>query len=213
MRDENGNELEPTWPKRARGLVKSGRARFVSDDTIILTSSEDAKRTLPPEMEDIKMPETAYNDTETAVTVIGDAPRAEGEDIGSTGPSLPQITVREILDRIDALVRDQSGLRDALDRIQLIGSGGGDQPGSPGDIAGQAKAQGIADMLRARETTIQKTLDFYMQVYRDLQPNDELNHRTADLGMINEAVIQLASIDTETVGVYLDGLRHLSITV
>ena len=27
--DEAGNVYEPTWPKRAKGLVKNGRARFV----------------------------------------------------------------------------------------------------------------------------------------------------------------------------------------
>ncbi len=34
--DKNGNELEPTYPKRARGLVKKGRARFIRDDAIVL---------------------------------------------------------------------------------------------------------------------------------------------------------------------------------
>ena len=34
--DERGNEYEATWPRRARGLVKNGRARFISEDTICL---------------------------------------------------------------------------------------------------------------------------------------------------------------------------------
>ena len=34
--DEQGNEYEATWPKRAKGLVKHGRARFISEDTICL---------------------------------------------------------------------------------------------------------------------------------------------------------------------------------
>ncbi len=34
--DEQGNEYEATWPKRARGLVKSGRARFLSENKICL---------------------------------------------------------------------------------------------------------------------------------------------------------------------------------
>lgn len=36
--DAQGNQYEPTWPKRAKGLVKSGRARFVNDLTICLAS-------------------------------------------------------------------------------------------------------------------------------------------------------------------------------
>ena len=34
--DEAGNVYESTWPKRARGLVKCGRARFVAENRICL---------------------------------------------------------------------------------------------------------------------------------------------------------------------------------
>ena len=39
--DEQGNEYEATYPKRAKGLVKKGRARFVSDDKICLACPPD----------------------------------------------------------------------------------------------------------------------------------------------------------------------------
>jgi len=32
--DEQGNEYEATYPKRAKGLVKNGRARFVDENKI-----------------------------------------------------------------------------------------------------------------------------------------------------------------------------------
>ncbi len=34
--DEQGNKLESTYPKRAKGLIKNGRARVVDDNTICL---------------------------------------------------------------------------------------------------------------------------------------------------------------------------------
>ena len=34
--DENGNILAPTYPKRAKGLIKHGRARAIGDDAIVL---------------------------------------------------------------------------------------------------------------------------------------------------------------------------------
>ena len=34
--DEYGNELHRTYARRAKGLVKKGRAHFVGDDTICL---------------------------------------------------------------------------------------------------------------------------------------------------------------------------------
>lgn len=41
--DEAGNHHHPTWPKRAKGLVKHGRARFVDENTICLTCPPDMK--------------------------------------------------------------------------------------------------------------------------------------------------------------------------
>ncbi len=41
--DEAGNVYEPTWPKRAKGLVKHGRARFVDENRICLTCPPDIK--------------------------------------------------------------------------------------------------------------------------------------------------------------------------
>ena len=39
--DETGNLYESTWPKRAKGLVKHGRARFVAENRICLTCPPD----------------------------------------------------------------------------------------------------------------------------------------------------------------------------
>ena len=39
--DEQGNQYEATYPKRAKGLVKNGRARFVDEHTICLACPPD----------------------------------------------------------------------------------------------------------------------------------------------------------------------------
>lgn len=41
--DLQGNVYEPTYPKRAKGLVKKGRARFVDENTICLTCPPDVR--------------------------------------------------------------------------------------------------------------------------------------------------------------------------
>ena len=48
--DEQGNTYEATYPKRARGLVKKGRARFVSENMICLVR--------PPKREEKSMSST-----------------------------------------------------------------------------------------------------------------------------------------------------------
>ncbi len=52
--DEQGREYEATYPKRAKGLVKNGRARFVDENKICLACTPDI---LLNETEDIKMSE------------------------------------------------------------------------------------------------------------------------------------------------------------
>ena len=39
--DEQGNEYEATYPQRAKGLVKNGRARFIDEHTICLACPPD----------------------------------------------------------------------------------------------------------------------------------------------------------------------------
>ena len=57
--DEQGNEYEATYPKRAKGLVKNGRARFVAENKICLAC--------PPNenLEDNKMSENINTNVTT----------------------------------------------------------------------------------------------------------------------------------------------------
>lgn len=52
--DEQGNEYEATYPKREKGLVKNGRARFVGENKICLACPPD-KIMEETEMEDNKL--------------------------------------------------------------------------------------------------------------------------------------------------------------
>ena len=55
--DEAGNVYEPTWPKRAKGLVKNGRARFVEENRICLACPAE-EITEDKIMSDIKIDQT-----------------------------------------------------------------------------------------------------------------------------------------------------------
>ena len=60
--DEQGNQYEATYPKRAKGLVKNGRARFINENTICLAC--------PPnelDLEDNNMSENMGNTVEKPV--------------------------------------------------------------------------------------------------------------------------------------------------
>ena len=58
---QDGEHIGLTYPRRAAGLVKKGRARYVNDNTIRLNSVSDAENT-----EDIKMDNiNTLNETKT----------------------------------------------------------------------------------------------------------------------------------------------------
>ena len=132
--DEAGNVYEPTWPKRAKGLVKHGRARFVDENRICLTC--------PP---DIKTEETHMN------TNVFD-----------------EMTVMDILTRINNIINQTSYITSAFESLVQMGDGDSGNCGAPGNIMGKAKADAVAEVVRARETTNQHILRLYEKMYDDL---------------------------------------------
>ena len=140
--DSQGNEYEATYPKRAKGLVKSGRARFVGENKICLAC--------PPNeyLEDENMEENKN------ITV------AEKEQND-------QPTVAYILGQIEKIFADNKHIQEALAKLENVRSEG------PGDLGAQAKAQGIADVVKCRETTNQQMLRFYEKLYDDIKPKTD----------------------------------------
>lgn len=149
--DEQGNEFEATYPKRAKGLVKNGRARFIDENKICLAC--------PPEriMEENEMEECTYS-------------------------------IEYILSQIAKIQEQTEYLNTAIEKLSLMGDGESGDPGSPGNIQGQAKAQAIGDIVRCRETTNQKMLSLYEKMYDDLRP--ENSNRKLD---VLEKLAQIAA--------------------
>ena len=134
--DEAGNMYEPTWPKRAKGLVKHGRARFVSENRICLACPPDTN------MEDEHM--------SNVKRIFGD------------------MTVADILTRINNIINQTSYITSACESLFAMDDGDSGEPGSPGNVLGEAKANAIAAVVQSRETTNQQILRLYEKMYDDL---------------------------------------------
>lgn len=132
--DGQGNLLEATYPKRAKGLVKHGRARFVDEQTICLTC--------PPNR------------------VLEETEMSEYTESFAINPA-------EILKRIEEIQHDNGHIYQALATLEKIPSNCGVETYAPEDVAGQAKAQSISEIVKCREETNQKLLDFYISLYHD----------------------------------------------
>ena len=173
--DENGNEYEATYPKRARGLVKKGRARFIDESTICLACppdniSEDSIMTeekntyKDANTEDIGVSEnTNIIDENTGAYDLTES--AEPEIKTETAETVEEnITVREILKRIDDISTDGAFLTSAISELASV------QISGVGDIGAQEKARAFGEMVKAREETNRRLIDFYEKIYQDVKP-------------------------------------------
>ena len=139
--DEQGNEYEATYPKRARGLVKNGRARFVDENKICLAC--------PPDkiLEEEKMGENKLTakeifvqltilqkqlteNSQTSLHRLGDALSSlEGEDCEARFEQIPEIcdvfktrelTLLKMLEMYEKMYEDVQGAETR--RVNLIKS-------------------------------------------------------------------------------------------
>lgn len=96
--DEQGNYYEATYPKRAKGLIKSGRARFIDENTICLACP-------PYDMEDDKM----SNNTENIVTERQQA---------------SELTMNYVLEQIEKIASETEYLHNAISELSKTQSAG-----------------------------------------------------------------------------------------
>ena len=144
--DEQGNIYEATYPKRAKGLVKNGRARFINENTICLAC--------PPEiMEDKTMSNDKNGNAEMNTPSVDEQPKEK-----------KKVTINYILEQIEAIAKNQDYLNDALQKLTFMESKG------PGDVGTQGQAEAISKIVEARETTNQKLIALYEKMYEDLMP-------------------------------------------
>ena len=96
--DENGTVFEPTWLKRANGLVKKGRARWLDERTICLAC--------PPEKTEEH--EMEINKQTEAVT------------------ERRELTIESILDRMDVVRQEMLSMKELLKSMEVIANQGGE---------------------------------------------------------------------------------------
>jgi len=142
--DESGNEYGATYPKRAKGLVKNGRARFVTQGKICLAR--------PP---NINLEENKVEDVK-----VNEAPAVTLE-----------FSMEYILAQIDKITSQTEHIYEALITLGNMDNGENAECGSPGNTLGQAKAQAIAEVVKQRENTNQLLLRFFERMYDDFKPN------------------------------------------
>lgn len=183
--DVNGNEYEATYPKRAKGLVKSGRARFIAENRICMLC--------PPniELEDDDM-------SENKKTVINNDKSNSGAN------DLPkELTMSYLLGKLEEITLEQSFLTKAISELGKMKSAG------PGDVGTQEQAKAVGEIIKAREATNQRLITLYEKMYNDLASKKdayslkEMAFRALEKAADDEG--KLAAVSD-----MLDTIRHLA---
>lgn len=141
--DEQGNEYEATYPKRAKGLVKNGRARFISENRICLAC--------PPDM---NLEDKTMSDNNTKATEKAASGKSE------------KLTADYCVEMIEKIACQTEYLNNVIAELGKMTSAG------PGDIAGEEKAKALGTVVSSREETNRRLIDFYQQAYDRLTATD-----------------------------------------
>lgn len=144
--DEAGIRYEATWERRARGLVKNGRARFIDENTICLACPPNKQNIIS---EDMKMTNTEnrkennFTSEETALTA--------------------KYSLEYALEQIERIANDVSVIMKALDTISTVDNEPTLEKGGSADELAKA----VAEVVRCRETTNQRPIAFYEKMVDD----------------------------------------------
>lgn len=146
--DEVGNRYEATYVKRAKGLVKNGRACFIDEDTICLVRP-------PNNTEDIKM--TDINKKEALV---------ENVNVEVADNSGKPLTAREIFEKIVELQEQLTknsyhSLHRLSDAIASICESENEEKVD--------QVNQVCGVFTTRELTFKKMISLYENMYNDLK--------------------------------------------
>lgn len=155
--DEAGNRYEATYPKRAKGLVKNGRARFIDDETICLAC--------PPNKRNINSEDMKIMNTENEKNIIS----AEENTAEQSMPTA-KYSLEYALGQIERIANETSHIHEALMTIGSIKNAATVSKGGSAD----EMAKATAEVVRCRETTNQQLIAFYEKMIDDLKPKKEI---------------------------------------
>ena len=160
--DEYSNEYEATYPKRAKGLVKNGRARFIAENKICLAC--------PPknELEDNDMSENKNTNTKESSNIPNNVADALSNLMNSEAEKKKEkLSMNYVLEQIEKVQTQLTDLKNTINNIGCVGDS--DYDGETAhDEVGLAKIKAITEVFHHREESLQSLLAFYRKMYDNL---------------------------------------------
>jgi len=183
--DEQGNKYGSTYYKRAKGLIKNGRAYFIDDDKICLVS-------LPDKSEDNLMTEN-FNEVNKVVEVNAtpievNVPPVEVNVSSPTPPTSPvpptavtpnDVTLIGIFEQMTKIISHTDYLTKAVEEISEMS----DEHHGAG-----MKAEAIGNLIHARERTNQQALQLLEKMFESLNPKQAVSNEELKRDIINNLI-------------------------
>ena len=172
--DAAGNQYEATYPKRAKGLVKKGRAIFIDEQTLCLDcppsdNMEDNSMNSNDIVQNAALEAERGNGSRPGQGNIAaltentalEAERGNGPRPGQGNPAAQtEMSLEWVMAKMDAIIHDNFYIREAFDMLKHV---------APTDQI-DTKSVSIGDIVEAREATNQQALKFLEKIYDGLKP-------------------------------------------
>lgn len=202
--DERGNEYEATYPKRARGLVKKGRARYIGENKICLTETP-----LTAEETEYKTADgallSAYNAeiTEDDMSEYTDIKESVQDAECENEAPAEKTFAEQIFEQIMNLrAEDEAFTYRALNILAEIPPAQG-----PGDVAGEARGNAINALIDAHKAESFRVFAFYEKLYEDARKGDST--KTMIVSKLMDKIDTYDDNVLSQLAEVIDSLRHI----
>ncbi len=207
--DSQGKKCGVTYLKRAKGLVKQGRARFLAQDMLCLACPP--KQNLEEPVMSEQTNEIIENKTEYETEIEYKETTENQEVKQSQQNSTPdKFSIEYCLTQLEHLAHQTDYLEQSIFELKQLDS----------DPFCGHKASAISDVVKSREATNQQLISFYMKMYDDLKtpaPVDTITHKVhlqEKLLKVMENTLEnneySAKEVTDLFNGALDAIRHIS---
>jgi len=155
--DEAGFRYAATYERRAKGLVKNGRARFIDENTICLACPPNQQNIISEDMKMTNTENVKENNFAVETTVAAESAQTD------------KYSLEYALEQIEKIANETSHVHEAISSIASMKSEATISRGGAAD----EMAKAVADVVRCRETTNQQLLAFYRGMVDELKPRKD----------------------------------------
>lgn len=209
--DSQGKKYGATYLKRAKGLVKQGRARFLTQNMLCLACSpnQDLEDHMMSEQANEVIENKEITENEKIIEneqIVKSEQIIENKDNGTAG----KYSIEYCLTQLEHIAHQTDYLNQAISELKQLDS----------DPSCGQKAAAISDVVKSRENTNQQLINFYMKLYDDLKtpaPVDAITHKAhlqEQLLKVMEHTLENNDYPAKEVADLfngaLDAIRHIS---